>query len=65
MGWEFAGVWTDDASTTWQWIWRRIADDSGEIVEQSGPFESFEACMADARTRGFEVGISRDSAASR
>ena len=64
MGWEFAGIWSEDSATAWQWIWRRIADDSGEVVEASAAFSSFEACMDDARKHGFEAGASRDPAAA-
>jgi hypothetical protein len=54
MGWEFAAVWNDDADAPWQWIWRRIADDSGQVIEESRTFGDLEACMADAKHHGFE-----------
>ena len=64
MGWEFAGIWSDDGGTAWHWLWRRIADDSGQVMEESAAFSSFEACMDDARKHGFEIGASHDPAAA-
>ena len=54
MGWEFAALWSDDADAPWQWVWRRIADDSGRVVEESSAFAALEGCMADAKDHGFE-----------
>ena len=53
MGWEFAALWTDDA-TPWQWIWRRVADDSGHVIEESAAFSELDACIEDAKKHGFE-----------
>jgi hypothetical protein len=54
MGWEFAALWNDDADAPWQWVWRRIADDSGQVVEESRAFANLDGCMADAKQHGFE-----------
>lgn len=54
MGWEFAALWTDD-TTPWQWVWRRVADDSGKVIEESGAFQDLTACLDDARKHGFDT----------
>ena len=54
MGWEFAALWLDDADTPWQWVWRRIADDSGDIIAESSPFPHLDLCIADAKVNGFD-----------
>lgn len=54
MGWEFAALWPDEPDTPWQWVWRRIADDTGTLIEQSPPFPELDACIRDAKTHGFE-----------
>jgi len=60
MGWEFAAVWIDDPSRYWEWTWRRIADDSGAVLEQSAGFVRLEDCVEDARRNGFdETGCGR------
>ena len=53
MGWEFAALWTDDASP-WQWVWRRIADDNGRVLEESRAFDQLDQCIDDAKKNGFE-----------
>jgi len=53
MGWEFAALWNDD-STPWHWVWRRVADDSGQVLEESAPFMQLGDCIADAKKHGFE-----------
>jgi len=53
MGWEFAALWLDEAETP-QWVWRRIADDSGELIAESATFAHLDGCMADAREHGFD-----------
>jgi hypothetical protein len=54
MGWEFAALWVDDPDATWQWVWRRIADDSGAVIAESAGFRQLEACIEDARGHGFD-----------
>lgn len=54
MGWEFAALWVDDPDVSWQWVWRRIADDSGEVIAESSAFPRLENCLEDARLHGFE-----------
>lgn len=54
MGWEFAAFWIEEADARWQWVWRRIADDSGEVIEQSAAFSHLDGCLEDARKHGFE-----------
>jgi hypothetical protein len=54
MGWEFAAVWVEDPDETWRWVWRRVADDSGAVLAQSGDFPHLDACIADARRNGFD-----------
>ena len=53
MGWEFAALWVDESGTP-QWVWRRIADDSGDLIAESTPFAHLDLCMADARAHGFD-----------
>ena len=53
MGWEFAAVWVDE-SAAWTWAWRRVADDSGALLQQSNAFTRLEECVEDARRNGFE-----------
>ena len=53
MGWEFAALWNDDA-TPWQWVWRRVADDSGQVLQESGAFAELEQCIDDEKKHGFE-----------
>jgi hypothetical protein len=54
MGWEFAALWLDESAGTWKWVWRRVADDSGDVLEESAEFERLEDCIDDARKNGFE-----------
>lgn len=54
MGWEFAALWVDDRDTPWQWVWRRIADDSGALIAESAPFSHLDHCIEDARRNGFD-----------
>jgi hypothetical protein len=54
MGWEFAAIWVDDPDQAWKWIWRRVADDSGAVLEQSREFPHLHACIEDAKHNGFE-----------
>ena len=54
MGWEFAALWVDDPDVPWQWVWRRIADDSGAVLEESTAFPHLDLCLADARSNGFD-----------
>ena len=54
MGWEFAAVWGDDPDQAWQWVWRRVADDSGAVLQQSEAFPHLDACIDDARRNGFD-----------
>jgi hypothetical protein len=56
MGWEFAALWVDDADAPWQWVWRRIADDSGELIAESVRFPHLDLCLEDARLHGFDEG---------
>lgn len=53
MGWEFVAVWFDPARV-WKWMWRRLATDSGSVLEQSPEFGSLDACVADAGRKGFK-----------
>jgi hypothetical protein len=55
MGWEFAAVWVDDPDQAWRWVWRRVADDSGNVLAQSGEFPALNDCIADARRNGFDT----------
>jgi hypothetical protein len=54
MGWEFAALWTDDPVGSWNWTWRRVADDSGAVLQQSAGFAALEDCIEDARKHGFD-----------
>ena len=54
MGWEFVASWADEPDRRWQWTWRRIADDSGEVLAQSVPFSHLDLCVEDARANGFD-----------
>ena len=54
MGWEFAAVWVDEPVRSWKRTWRRIADDSGAVLQQSGDFHALEECIDDARRHGFD-----------
>lgn len=54
MGWEFAALSVDDPDMPWQWVWRRVADDSGTLLEQSNPFAGLDACVDDAKRYGFD-----------
>jgi hypothetical protein len=54
MGWEFAALWVDDPDARWQWVWRRIADDSGAVLAESAAFAHLDQCIEDARVNGFE-----------
>ena len=56
MGWEFAALWVEDVDSPWQWVWRRVADDSGSILEESPPFTDLALCVDDAKRHGFEEG---------
>ena len=54
MGWQFAARWGDEAEATWQWVWRRVADDSGAVIEESRTFSRLDECVDDARMNGFD-----------
>jgi hypothetical protein len=54
MGWEFAACWVEESDAPWQWMWRRIADDSGAVIAQSGHFATLEQCIEDAKDHGFD-----------
>jgi hypothetical protein len=54
MGWEFVALWVDDPETQWKWIWRRVADDSGELIAESAGFPALNSCVEDARRNGFD-----------
>jgi hypothetical protein len=54
LGWEFAAVWVEDPDEAWTWVWRRIADDSGDTLEKSAAFGTLEDCVHDARRHGFD-----------
>ena len=56
MGWEFVASWIDDPDVPWQWAWRRVADDSGAVIAESGPFPHLDLCVEDARQHGFDEG---------
>ena len=55
MGWEIAAVWRDEPDRSWSWIWRRVADDSGQVLEESRSFTEFEACIEDAEAHGLDL----------
>jgi hypothetical protein len=54
MGWEIAAVWRDDPEGSWCWMWRRVEDDSGRIIEESRHFPEFEECIEDAQAHGLD-----------
>ena len=54
MGWEFAALCVDDPDASWRWVWRRVADDSGEVLAESSGFPRLDTCLEDARRHGFE-----------
>ena len=54
MAWEFTARWIEDADVPWQWVWRRVADDSGAVIATSQPFPNLGACIGDARAHGFD-----------
>ena len=55
VGWEFAALWVDDeADARWQWVWRRVADDSGAVIAESTAFPHLDLCLEDARRNGFD-----------
>lgn len=54
MGWQFVALWTDDPDLPWQWVWRRVADDSGAVIVESRAFDELALCLEDARTHGFD-----------
>jgi hypothetical protein len=56
MGWEFAALWVEDADCPWQWVWRRVADDTGGVLQESCPFQDLTLCVADAKKNGFDEG---------
>ena len=55
MGWEFAALWLDDPDVQWHWVWRRVADDNGSLLEQSPPFRDLDTCISDAKQHGFDL----------
>ena len=54
MGWAFVALWVDDPEAPWQWVWRRIADDSGALIAESTGFSQLDHCVEDARRNGFD-----------
>ena len=54
MGWEFAALWVEDPDGAWKWVWRRVADDSGDALQQSEQFPALDDCIENARQNGFD-----------
>jgi hypothetical protein len=54
MGWEFAASWVDDPDSAWHWVWRRRADDSGAVIQESTRFDDLIPCVKDAKKHGFD-----------
>jgi hypothetical protein len=54
MGWEFAACWVEESEPPWQWMWRRIADDSGAVIAESASFATLERCIVDAKAHEFD-----------
>ncbi len=54
MGWEFAAVWADEPDKHWYWLWRRVADDSGQLLAESPRFTALEQCIDHARSHGYD-----------
>jgi hypothetical protein len=54
MGWQFAARWSDEAEPAWNWLWRRVAADSGAVLEESLLFSSLHECVDDARMNGVD-----------
>ena len=55
MGWEFAALWIDDSDAPWQWVWRRVADDSGKVMAESAAFADLSACIENAKANCFDT----------
>jgi hypothetical protein len=54
MGWQFVAVWVDEPEPEWRWIWRRVTDDAGDLVEASPSFATLPECLEHARAHGFD-----------
>ena len=54
VSWEIAAIFTEEPEPTWRWTWRRVADDSGRVIEESAPFEEFDDCIEDAQVHGLD-----------
>jgi len=54
MSWQFAALWVEDPDGAWKWVWRRVADDSGAVLQQSPEFDQMEDCLENARRNGFD-----------
>jgi len=54
MGWEFAAVWAEEPDSRWEWVWRRVADHSGALLEESSQFPRLADCIAHAKRYGFD-----------
>jgi hypothetical protein len=55
MGWEFAALWIDESDAPWQWVWRRVADDRGDVIAESAGFAELKECIEDAKANGFDT----------
>ena len=55
MGWEFVALPVEERTRLkWVWLWRRRADDNGNILEESEHlFSELQDCVADAQKKGF------------
>jgi len=54
VAWEFVSVLAvGEQSTELGWKWRRLADDTRAVLEESEPLPDFAACIDDARKNGF------------
>jgi hypothetical protein len=51
--WEFVNA---PSSTREHWRWRK-KDASQNLLLESGPFNLFLNCLADARMHGFDLGV--------
>ena len=54
MGWQFAAFWVDDPDRAWKWVWRRVTDDSRQVIAESMQFSAIDDCIEDARCNGFD-----------
>lgn len=47
-------VWSFKKDEDGNWVWRRTSPDGEVLISAAAPFDTMEACVADAQRRGYK-----------